>query len=115
MFDHRVIDVEDKGDFVLLTVKDAAGKQLEYQAQYVVAADGGKTVGHKIGVQMEGPTNLVNIVSTHFRADLSEYWDGKLLVFPMHAFSAKSKLVAAYFKMQIEYLSHTSPTQKVQP
>ena len=40
---------------------------------YVVAADGGKTVGAALGVQMRGPTGLLDMVSTHFSADLSAW------------------------------------------
>ncbi|KAF2497046.1 hypothetical protein BU16DRAFT_459269 [Lophium mytilinum] len=80
LFSHTVLDFEDKGDFVVLTVEDAAGKPVQYKTKYVVGADGGKTVGPKIGIEMEGPTNLVNIVSTHFRADLSKYWDDRVLI-----------------------------------
>jgi hypothetical protein len=29
----------------------------------------------------EGTTDLVDFVSTHFKVDLSEYWDGKLELF----------------------------------
>jgi 2,4-dichlorophenol 6-monooxygenase len=73
-----VTNFEDNGDFVLVTVEDENGHTKEYRAQYLVGADGGRFVGPKIGVQMEGPRNLVDFVSTHFRADLSEYWDGVL-------------------------------------
>jgi hypothetical protein len=62
----------------MVTVEGSDGKITQYRAQYVVAADGGKTAGPKIGVKMEGPTGLVDFVSTHFKADLSKYWDGKL-------------------------------------
>jgi 2,4-dichlorophenol 6-monooxygenase len=50
------------------------------RARYVIAADGGKTVGPREGVQMNGPTNMVDMVSTHFTADLSQYWDDKTLI-----------------------------------
>jgi 2,4-dichlorophenol 6-monooxygenase len=77
LFNHRVLDFEDTENVVLVKVEDPQGKVTEYRAQYLVGADGGKLVGPKIGARMEGPTNLVDFVSTHFRADLSKYWDGK--------------------------------------
>jgi 2,4-dichlorophenol 6-monooxygenase len=64
---------------VLVTVGDDDGKLPDYHAQYVVAADGGKMSTPKLRVKIEGPTGLVDFVSTHFRADLSKYWDGKHL------------------------------------
>lgn len=50
---------------------------MSYRSNYLVGADGGKTVGPKIGVEMEGPGGLRKIVSTHFKADLSVYWDDR--------------------------------------
>jgi 2,4-dichlorophenol 6-monooxygenase len=79
LFNHTVQDFDDKGDYVLVTVRDDEGKVQDYHAQYVVAADGGKMSTAKLGVKMEGPTGLVDFVSTHFKADLSKYWDGKHL------------------------------------
>lgn len=52
-------DFVDDGDSVLVTVKDAEGNEKKYKTKYLVAADGGKTVGPKIGVEMQGPTGEV--------------------------------------------------------
>ena len=49
-------------------------------AQYMVAADGGKTVGPELGVKMEGPTGILDMVSTHFTADLSQWWEDDVLI-----------------------------------
>jgi 2,4-dichlorophenol 6-monooxygenase len=78
LFSHAVTDFEDDGHKVVVTVQQPNGNTLEYHAQYVVCADGGKLSTPKLGIKMEGPTGLVDFVSTHFKADLSEYWDGKL-------------------------------------
>lgn len=77
LFRHKVTEFTASGDCVLVTVENPDGKLLNYRAQYVVAADGGKTIGPKIGVQMEGPTGIADVVSVHFKADLSEYWDDR--------------------------------------
>lgn len=87
------MDFVDEGDSVLVTVEDAEGKSTRYRAKYLVAADGGKTIGPKIGVVMHGPTGklcprskcenyelnlcagVADMVSTHFSADLSQYWN----------------------------------------
>jgi 2,4-dichlorophenol 6-monooxygenase len=50
------------------------------KARYVIAADGGKTFGPAFNVQMAGPTTMVDMVSTHFSADLSEYVDDETLI-----------------------------------
>lgn len=49
-------------------------------ADYMVAADGGKTIGPALGVKMEGPSGILDMVSTHFTADLSEYWEDDVLI-----------------------------------
>ena len=56
---------------------DLEGKESVYRAEYMVGADGGKTVVPKLGIAMEGIRNLRRVVSTHFRADLSKYWDDR--------------------------------------
>lgn len=71
-----MVDFEEKEDKVLVTVKNAEGQTIQYRAQYVVAADAGKLSTPKLGINMEGITGLVDFVSTHFKADLSRYWDG---------------------------------------
>jgi 2,4-dichlorophenol 6-monooxygenase len=39
-------------------MKNADGDEFTYRAQYMVGAGGGRTVGQKIGVEMEGFKNL---------------------------------------------------------
>lgn len=56
LFGTTVVDFNDDGDSVMVTVQDADGKEKKYQAKYLVAADGGKTIGPKIGVVMHGVT-----------------------------------------------------------
>ncbi|KIW95796.1 uncharacterized protein Z519_02860 [Cladophialophora bantiana CBS 173.52] len=77
LFSHTVTDFEEKEDCVLVYVSNKDGTNSVYRATYLVGADGGKMVGPKIGVEMEGPKGLRKIVSTHFKADLSEYWDDR--------------------------------------
>lgn len=77
LFNHNVTDFSDKGDGVTVTVKSPQGHDVKYHAKYLVAADGGKTIGPRIGVVMNGPTEIADMVSTHFSADLSKYWNDK--------------------------------------
>ena len=48
---------------------------LEVRAQYMIAADGGRTAGPMLGVQMLGPQGMGDFTSVVFKADLSEYID----------------------------------------
>ena len=77
LFGHNVEDFSDCGNHVLVTVRDQDGKASRYRAQYLVGADAGKLVGPKIGVEMEGPTGICDMVSMHFECDLSQYWDDR--------------------------------------
>lgn len=77
LFNHNVTSFEATDDYILVSVVNDEKKELRYRAKYLVGADGGKTVGPHIGVEMQGPTGIVDIVSTHFKADLSPYWDDR--------------------------------------
>ncbi|OQV11339.1 FAD binding domain-containing protein [Cladophialophora immunda] len=80
-FSHRVIDIVPHDDYVLISVQPTEGPQVTYRAQYVVAAEGGKGfVAPKIGAVLEGPTDIADVVSVHFEADLSQYWDERTLI-----------------------------------
>lgn len=71
--------LDDSGASCLVQPIDAdgleSGHALHVRAQYVVCADGGKTMGPALGIEMEGETGLFDMVSIHFEADLSDYWD----------------------------------------
>ncbi|KAF9888884.1 hypothetical protein FE257_008254 [Aspergillus nanangensis] len=73
LFSHCVQEIEEHPDGVLVTVKAPDGTVATYRAQYLVGADGGKLVGPKIGVGMEGPANIVKFASAYVRADMSKY------------------------------------------
>ena len=62
---------------MLVTAQGPSGKESKYRSQYLVGSDGGRSIGPKIGVEMEGPTGITDLVSVHFGADLSEYWDDR--------------------------------------
>jgi 2,4-dichlorophenol 6-monooxygenase len=77
-FGHELVSWEQDADGVSAIVMAAdSGEMLEVRARYMVAADGGKTIGPALGVNMEGPTGLVDMVSVHFSADLSPWWDDR--------------------------------------
>ncbi|MEV4420965.1 FAD-dependent monooxygenase [Patulibacter sp. NPDC049589] len=74
-FHHELVTLEDgDGDGVRATVRDrTSGETYGVRAQYVVGADGGKTVGQMLGIEMVGPKPFVDVVSLTFDADFSPY------------------------------------------
>ena len=77
LFGHQLVDFVDEGDMVKVRIMDQAGKEILYSCQYLIGADGGRTIGPKLGIKMEGPRNITDMVSVHFSADLSKYWDDR--------------------------------------
>ena len=73
-FGTTVVDLSgtDSGP-VTVSYETADGAAGALQADYVIAADGGRTVGDLLGIGDTGPTNLLDMVSAHFTADLSEH------------------------------------------
>ncbi|EHK17937.1 uncharacterized protein TRIVIDRAFT_57842 [Trichoderma virens Gv29-8] len=74
-FGTNMVDFIDEGTSVKVKTTDTEGKEIIYRCRYLIGADGGRTIGSKLGVEMEGPRNITDMVSVHFGADLSEYWD----------------------------------------
>jgi 2,4-dichlorophenol 6-monooxygenase len=73
-FNHELIGLQQSEDGVLAEIRDReSGTVTSVQADYLVAADGGKTIGAMTGVGMEGPEPFVEIISLTFNADLSPY------------------------------------------
>lgn len=60
-------DVDDK------TPRDSVSETAVEEAQYVIAADGGRFVADALGVQLHGERNFVDMVSAHIRAPISRY------------------------------------------
>ncbi|KAL2836397.1 FAD binding domain-containing protein [Aspergillus pseudoustus] len=77
LFGHQMLDFVEDDSRVRTTVVNGDGTKTIYRSQYLVAADGGRTVGPKLGIEMRGPRNITDMVSVHFSADLSEYWDDR--------------------------------------
>ncbi|MEQ3551416.1 FAD-dependent monooxygenase [Pseudonocardia nematodicida] len=73
-FHHEVVDLVQDDDGVSVTVLDCGtGSTYRVRADYVIAADGGRTVGRLLGVEMEGPRDIMKMVSVHMSADLSRW------------------------------------------
>jgi 2,4-dichlorophenol 6-monooxygenase len=72
LFAHEATALEQDADGVRAVVSDlGSGEELAVDARYAIGADGGRFVGKRLGIAMEGPEPFVHTVSVHFRADLS--------------------------------------------
>jgi 2,4-dichlorophenol 6-monooxygenase len=77
LFHHELVEWSQDQDAVTATILNRkTNEKITVRAKYMIAADGGKSVGPKLGVKMEGPTGLVDMVSVYFKADLSK-WMGE--------------------------------------
>jgi 2,4-dichlorophenol 6-monooxygenase len=73
-FRHELIDFSEDERGVISTIRDLRTSELfQVCSQYLVGADRGRTVGPKVGIALQGPTNLIDMVSTHFSADLAPH------------------------------------------
>ena len=73
-FSCELVEFTQDAEGVTAKVRDVNTNQTEtIRAKYMVAADGGRTVGKTLGVAMEGPTKLITQISVHFEADLSQW------------------------------------------
>ncbi|MBA8826206.1 2,4-dichlorophenol 6-monooxygenase [Saccharopolyspora lacisalsi] len=54
----------------------ATGEQRTVRARYLLAADGGRSIGDSLGVEMDGEGGALDVYSVHFSADLAEWWPG---------------------------------------
>jgi 2,4-dichlorophenol 6-monooxygenase len=81
LFGHELTELTDHGDRVVAQVRDTGtGEITTVEAQYVVAADGGRTVGAALGVQMQGLPALFDATTVYFSADLSPWWNEGSLI-----------------------------------
>lgn len=73
-FNHELLDLVQDAEGVTATVHDKdADTTYQVRAQYLIAADGGRTVGRLVGVEMNGPRDIMKMVSIHMTADLSQW------------------------------------------
>jgi 2,4-dichlorophenol 6-monooxygenase len=75
-FHHELVDLVQDEDGVTSTILDReSGERYQVRSDYVLGADGGRTVGALVGIEMEGVTKLRDVVSVHMEADLSAYFE----------------------------------------
>jgi 2,4-dichlorophenol 6-monooxygenase len=73
-FHHEATDVAQDADGVTVRVLDKDAREAyAVRARYVLACDAGRTLGPKLGVTLEGPRDLMRIVSVYMSADLSRW------------------------------------------
>src|SRR5262245_41390158 len=73
-FNHELLSLAQDANGVTAVVADrAAGREYRVRAHHVLACDGGRTVGRLVGIDMEGERGLMNEVSVHMTADLSQW------------------------------------------
>lgn len=77
-FFHEFLDLTQDVEGVSARIRDRANDEvLEVRARYMIAADGGKTVGPQLGIERKGTDRLAQMVSIHFAADLSQIATGE--------------------------------------
>jgi 2,4-dichlorophenol 6-monooxygenase len=73
-FHHELVSFAQDSAGVTAAIRNRDdGTEFEVRARYMVAADGGRTVGPTLGIAMEGPEPFVHTVSVHFAADLAPW------------------------------------------
>lgn len=76
LFNHALVNIEQRDTGVIAQIQDrSSGLMKTVRARYVIAADGGKTIGPLVGAKFEGTAELMDMVTVYFRADLSAYLD----------------------------------------
>jgi 2,4-dichlorophenol 6-monooxygenase len=73
-FNTELVDLEQDAEGVTALVRDkTADREFTVRARYVLACDGGRTVGRRLGVTLEGQRDVMRIVSVYMSADLSRW------------------------------------------
>jgi 2,4-dichlorophenol 6-monooxygenase len=74
LFGYELLGFTQTSDGVEADIRHRdSGETERVSARYMLGADGGKTVGRGLGIELEGPEPFVQTVSVYFRADLSPY------------------------------------------
>lgn len=89
-FGHELVAFSDHGDRIRAEVRDAeTGQTSTVAARYLVAADGGRTVGAALGVEMAGMPGMLDVTTAYFSADLSAWWhDGTIITWFVNPYRA---------------------------
>lgn len=123
LFNTQLESFSQDEEGVTATVLDReSGEMTEVHARFMLAADGGKTVGPALGIEMLGEKGVLDMVTVYFAADLSPWapddgtfqtwfanvnakglWsNGNLGPRGPHNWGAKSEEWAVHFSMPVE-------------
>ena len=82
-FNTNFVDFEETSLGVLATLENReTGETYQVAARYLLACDGGRVVGPKLGVEMEGHVAVATSISIQFAADLSPWFhDSEVLTY----------------------------------
>ncbi|UXA05907.1 FAD-dependent monooxygenase [Mycobacterium sp. SMC-2] len=81
LFNHELTALAQSASAVTASIRNrATGDEFTVTADYLVGADGGKTIGAMIGATMVGAHDLLDIVTAHLKADFSQWWDDDVLI-----------------------------------
>lgn len=135
LFHTELVSFSQDADGVDAVIRDReTGREQSVRATYVIAADGGKTFGPALGIEMVGEKNVLDMVTVYFAADLSAHayddgtfqtwfanvnanglWsNGNLGPRGPHHWGAKSEEWATHFSMSVED-GATFDTSTVEP
>ena len=112
-FGHELVGLAQDAYGVTATVFDRRAEMpYEVRAEFVIGADGGRTVGDAVGAVLEGQRDLVKMVSTHIETDLRRFSpDPSVCIFwfinPDHRGSIGSGVLA---KMGARSRGRTAPS-----
>ncbi|MFF8022088.1 FAD-dependent monooxygenase [Streptomyces sp. NPDC007896] len=104
----EVVDLDNGADGIVATVKNVSdGEMLKIHADYLVAADGGRTIGPRTGNILSGEKNLAQSTTVHFKADLSKYWldDRALLNMFLHPVRRSTMAGSGFVRCSVMPLS----------
>lgn len=81
LFGHEMTSFSDEGDHVVAEIRErSTGETTTVTARYLIGADGGRTVGAALGVEMRGRPELLHVKTAYFSADLSRWWHPGTLI-----------------------------------
>ena len=73
-FNHELTALVQDSEGVTATILDReTGQTSDIRARYLLACDGGRTVGKLLGIRMDGLRDLARIATVHLTADLSAW------------------------------------------
>ena len=73
-FHHELVALQQDDAVVTATITDhSTGRRYQVRCDFLLGADGGRTVGRLLGVPMDGQRDVMRTISIHMSADLSPW------------------------------------------